>query len=635
MTGPDEVRTALAAEADALARALRVSEVDRQRLATRLPLLARPTPSAAPDEAQVSAADDPPDPGALGRLHESLLDAGHRHRRGVHYTPPAAAALLVALALDGRPDRGAGPPPLVCDPSCGGGAFLLAAAAHLVGAGCGPAAAVSALHGIDRDPVAVDVTRTALVLWAAAAGVTGDELVGLADVVADQVVGGDALRAAWPGEGGLDVVVGNPPFGGQLARSTARDADAASVAQELLGGSAGYADTAGLFLVRAMAAVAPGGRVVLVQPLSFLGARDAGVVRRHLEAHSVLESVWLADERLFGAAVDVCAPVLTAAGPSEDPAVAASEPVLVRRGGTGAVVAEVARDRLARSGTWAPVAAAAGGVPEVRFSGREVLGDRARATAGFRDEFYALAPFVIDLAELADRTDPTEPRDPTEPGPPPPLPAGHARLVTAGLVEPARTVWSRRTTRLAGRRLQAPAVDVIALRAWSSGPDGDPRLAAWADARLRPKVIVATQTRVVEAAVDDDGSWWPSVPVISVVIDAEHDDDDHRWLLAAALSAPPVSAWAAERTGGTALAAHALKLSARQVMEVPLPVDGDAWAEGARLLREVAPAVGDDERARRLAAAGQVLTEAHGLSAADTAVVFRWWAGRAGCLSAI
>ena len=215
------------------------------------------------------------------------------------------------------------------------------------------------------------------------------------------------------------------------------------------------------------------------------------------------------------------------------------------------------------------------------------------------------------------------------------MPTGHARLVTAGLVEPARTVWGRRATRLAGRRLQAPAVDVIALRAWSTGPDGDPRLAAWADARLRPKVVVATQTRVVEAAVDDDGSWWPSVPVISVVIDPEHDDDEHRWLLAAALSAPPVSAWAAERIGGTALAAHALKLSARQVLEVPLPVDRDAWAEGARLLRH-----GRACRRRRGAgpSPGRRRPGADrgprpvGL---DAATVFRWWADRAGCSSQI
>ena len=635
MTGTDEVRIVLAAEAGALARALGVRDEDRQRLAPLLPLLAASgTPPTGPGETSGTEGSgdpgDPVDPGILGRRHESLLDAGHRHRRGVHYTPSTVAALLVALALDGRPDTVSAP--LVCDPSCGGGAFLLAAAEHLAGDGLTPAAAVSAVHGIDRDPVAVDVTRTALVLWAAAAGVAGDQLVGLAEIVGGHVVTGDALRSRWPGEGGLDVVVGNPPFGGQLARSTARDTDAASLARELLGGSAGYADTAGLFLVRAAEAVAPGGRVVLVQPLSFLGTRDAGVVRRHLEARSMLESVWLADERLFGAAVDVCAPVLTAHGPSGSPE--AAGPVLVRRGGDGAVVAEVARDRLARSGTWAPVVAAGAGVPQVEVSGREVLGDRARATAGFRDEFYALAPFVVDLVEsgaVGPGGDGVEPTDGAEPGPLPQLPAGHARLVTAGLVEPARTVWGRRTTRLAGRRLQAPAVDVLALRARSAEPDGDRRLAAWADARLRPKVVVATQTRVVEAAVDDDGSWWPSVPVITVVIDADRDDDEHRWLLAAALSAPPVSAWAAERTGGTALNPQALKLSARQVMEVPLPIDRDAWAEGARLLREVAPAPSDEERARCLAAAGRVLTDAHGLSAVGAAEVFRWWAGRVGC----
>ena len=104
MTGTDEVRTALAAEADVLARALGVGVDDRQRLATRLPLLAGPSPLPAPVPAPGTDPDarSDPDPGALGRMHESLLDSGHRHRRGVHYTPPAAAALLVALALDGR-----------------------------------------------------------------------------------------------------------------------------------------------------------------------------------------------------------------------------------------------------------------------------------------------------------------------------------------------------------------------------------------------------------------------------------------------------------------------------------------------------------------------------------------------------
>lgn len=617
---PPDLRPALADAVAAVADALGVSDDDRRRLARHVPLF---EPSGLADGARSGAPqlDDRRDPGALGRLHQELLDADHRHRRGVHYTPASVAALVVDLAIDGG---GGETLPSVCDPSCGGGAFLLAAADRLLGGDESeglPAAVLAALHGLDLDPLAVEVTRAALVLWARRAGLAGDELESVAAVVAAQVVEGDALHGTWPGEGSLGVVVGNPPFGGQLARSTARGRDEASVARALLGGSAaGYADTAGLFLVRAVAACAPGGRVAMLQPLSFLGARDAGAVRRRLEEQAVLEEVWLADERLFGAAVDVCAPVLCVVGPLAAPV--PSGTVRVTRGARPEVVS-VPRDRLARAGTWAPIVAASTGVPAIDLGGRELLGTLARATAGFRDEFYALAPFVTDLA------DPDLPLDPAAPLPD--LPDGAARLVTAGLVEPARTVWGRRTTRLAGTRLRAPVVDVTTLQTWAEGPDGDRRLAAWADARLRPKVVVATQTRVVEAAVDDDGSWWPSVPVVSVVLDPDHDDEATRWLVAAALSSPPVSAWAAERSGGTALAPQALKLSARQVAEVPLPVDREAWVEGARLLRLVAPAADDEARGRALLAAGRVLTVAHDLPAAEADEVLRWWAERAGC----
>jgi hypothetical protein len=287
--------------------------------------------------------------------------------------------------------------------------------------------------------------------------------------------------------------------------------------------------------------------------------------------------------------------------------------VVVTTGVEVEVVGAVARDRLARTASWAPTVARAAGVPSVDLDDRPRLGSRARATAGFRDEFYALVPYVHDLGE----------------GMAPELPAGHAALVTAGLVEPGQVLWGRRPTRFAGRRLQAPVVDVATLRSRSAAPDGDRRLAAWADARLQPKVVVATQTRTLEAAVDDDGSWWPSVPVISVVLDAEHDSSLGRHLVAAALMAPPVTAWAAERSAGTAMARHALKLSARQVLEVPLPVDLDAWEEGARLLQG-GPTAGDDGRAARLLAAGRALTAAHALPAGQHDQVVEWWAARLG-----
>ena len=64
----------------------------------------------------------------------------------------------------------------------------------------------------------------------------------------------------WPEGRDFDVVVGNPPFQGQLGRHTARTASENRSLRSLLGEAAlGYADTATLFLVRAIDLVASGG----------------------------------------------------------------------------------------------------------------------------------------------------------------------------------------------------------------------------------------------------------------------------------------------------------------------------------------------------------------------------------------
>ena len=62
-----------------------------------------------------------------------------------------------------------------------------------------------------------------------------------------------------------------------------------------------------------------------------------------------------------------------------------------------------------------------------------------------------------------------------------------------------------------GRRWRRPAVDLVGLRA------ADPAVARWVDDLQVPKVLVATQTRVGEAVVDEVGAWVPSVPMIAVV----------------------------------------------------------------------------------------------------------------------
>ncbi len=175
---------------------------------------------------------------------------------------------------------------------------------------------------------------------------------------------------------------------------------------------------------------------------------------------------------------------------------------------------------------------------------------------------------------------------------------------------------------MAGRRLLAPGVTRPALE---GAAVAEPRLRSWAARRLVPKVVVATQTAVVEAAVDDGGTWWPSVPVISVVCERVPDDTEHRWLVAAALLAPPVTAWALGRAGGTAMGSRSVKLSARQVAAVPLPVEEGPWSEAARLLADAAAAgaTGPGRAARRGRAAHRGAPAPGGASQGGPALVDR------------
>ncbi len=139
----------------------------------------------------------------------------------------------------------------------------------------------------------------------------------------------------------------------------------------------------------------------------------------------------------------------------------------------------------------------------------------------------------------------------------------------------------------------------------------------WARARRVPKLLVATQGRVIEAVVDTEGAWLPSVPVLTVVA-----APGALWHLLAVLLSPPVVAAAAARYLGTALAPGAIKLSARQVASLPLPVDRGSWDRGA-LLAEAAQRGPTGERRARLVACAEVMCEAYG---DDAALV--WWSAR-------
>ncbi|MGQ0431283.1 MAG: N-6 DNA methylase [Microthrixaceae bacterium] len=446
------------------------------------------------------AAPAPGRPEELGLLLEAATNAPHRRARGLHYTPEELAAGVVERALAGHRE------PSVCDPSCGGGALLLAAARHQAQRGGDPTEIVGRLWGADIDPLAVATTEVALTLWAGRRPPPGNLVVA------------DTLWAS-PAWAPFDVIVGNPPFLSQLDAATTRSSADADRWRARFGAAVqAYTDPSALFLLAGCLLTRVGGTVAMVQPQSVMGARDAAGVREAVGAKASLREVWVPTGRAFAAAVDVCVPVLEVGGGD---------------GGTPVWGAHLAR---------------AFGVPEVDLEPGATVGDEAVTAAAFRAEYYGIAPHVREEEDL---------------------PAGRP-LLTTGLVDLGRSAWGERPARVAGRRWERPVVDSAALEG---------RAAAWADRSAAPKLIIASQTRVVEVIVDADGRFVPGVPLVVAWAPAAR-----LWALAAALASPPVTAWAAARAAGTALAPGALKLTAALVRDAPLPIDHDAWRAGTDAL---------------------------------------------------
>ncbi|MET0325275.1 MAG: N-6 DNA methylase, partial [Ilumatobacteraceae bacterium] len=438
-----------------------------------------------------------------------------RKQRGDYPTPP----WLVERVVDNTvPPAVAGRRVTVLDPACGDGRFLVAAARRLEAAGAGVC-----VVGMDINPAAVDVARRAL----------ADALDGGA--VRWRVECGDALVHDWHGER-FDVIVGNPPFLSQLATATTRGGASRH-------GGGPYADAAAEFVALAGRLARPaGGRIGLVLPQSILASRDAAVVRTELDRRATITWSWWSAGHVFEAQVHVCAITFE--------------------------TREQVIDAAAGHGSWSHVVTAALDVPDVpvlTVAGQ--LGQRARLTANFRDQYYGLVPAVVEDGD----------------GP---------HLVTSGLVDPARNAWGRRDVTFARRRFQRPTVDLARL---------SPAMRRWADGLLVPKVLVANQTRVVEAVTDAEGAWLPGVPVITARPIAAAD----LWPVAAVLTSPIASAWAWHRAAGTGLSATALRLGPRWLVDLPWPAggldaavtalrDGDVVACGSAVSRSYG--VGDDDR---------------------------------------
>lgn len=490
---------------------------------------------------------------------------------GVVYTPPRVAASLVALAGVGSGDT-------VCDPAVGGGVFLVAAAEALRLTGSTASEVESSLLGADIDPAAVAVTRAVLALWS---WWRFGELRSFDSVeVADTLV---APPGGWAGR--VDVVLGNPPFLGQLKSGTARDLDRLAALRDVHGAVVTpYVDEAALFLLAASSLVRDSGRVCLIVPASVLASASSAPIRREIDGRLPLRALWVGGSDVFpGVTVEVVAPVLGGVGPHEAvpihlDAVSPRSPLVS--------VAPVGFE-------WQRALAAAASVPVVAEADGFRLGAAAEVTADFRDAYYWLAERVCDVEDSGEA-------------------AGLRRLATVGLVDPLHFRHGGAEVRFARRRYRRPMVDP------ALAPT--PGFERWVARRSVPKILVATQTRVVECVVDSEGSVLPSTPLLVV----EPHDPRRVWHLAAAIGSPYVSAWAAGSASGTGLSGSTFRLRASQLGEAPLPAPSRAWDEAAALARRLhRDGAGESPPAEGMLQLGELMNEAYGRS--SDAALLDWW----------
>ncbi|MCH2147842.1 MAG: N-6 DNA methylase [Phycisphaerales bacterium] len=573
-----------------------------------------------------------------GTLHAKAEDRKRRQNAGAFYTPMHVVDAMLDRALDPLLDRAeAEADPLhailalrVCDPACGSGHFLAQAGERIARRAAEHVSPRDrsyvyaqvmrdCLHGAELDPLSAHVCRRRL--WSLAGDAelspstfeqrihVGHGLVGAPPGTGSHAecnawcaghLGHSALEMISPihwhliAEDGFDLVIGNPPFLNQLARDTSLDRPIAALLRDRFGDEAkGYVDTAALFLRLAVDLVRPSGRVALLQPWSMLAARDTGGIRKSLARRTRLTNLWIALEHIFDAGVHVCAPVLERTTQRTG--------MLHRSSGSDFAPAEpieLDMGHLIEEETWSPLVSDLVGIPRVSVTTARTVGDLAETTADFRDQYYGLRGCVSDALHHTPKQ-------------------GHVRLITTGLVDPAACRWGQKSTKYDGRKWNRPVVDLDQVRSTTD-------LGPWTAQRLVPKLLLATQTKVLEVCVDPHGAFLPLTPLVTV----QPHDAATLWHIAAAIASPVTTAIASARYLGTARSTEAIKLSASQTGALPLPDDGPHWDTAADAFQAASEAVDDQQRRTRLHDAALASCLAYGCDDTTTHELMAWWSQR-------
>lgn len=202
--------------------------------------------------------------------------------RGGYYTPEPVAAWLAKWGVRSKSDT-------VLEPSCGNGNLLVAAAERLLALGASRRSVGRQLQGVELSGVEANTARSRI---ATALKSVGPDVVQVSDFFGWWSQSRETTN-------GYDAVIGNPPF----IRYQAFPEPARSRAMDLMAQAGLKANKLTNiwvpFVVAAVEALRPGGRLALVIPAELLQVTYAGQLRRFLTARFQHVSVVSCNELFF------------------------------------------------------------------------------------------------------------------------------------------------------------------------------------------------------------------------------------------------------------------------------------------------------------------------------------------------
>ena len=230
----------------------------------------------------------------FSELYEAFAGTGIKASEGQFFTPPVAVDLLVSLVNPKAKHT-------ICDPACGAGGFLIAAAKHLIAAGASPSEVAGSLRGVDKDAYLARISRGRLALFL-------DEM--------PQVICGDSIaditQEGTPIDGKqFDIVLTNPPFGAKIVAASPTTLLRYDLARKWVrsddeketfvpnGGMNTSTSPQILFVERCLKLVKPGGVLGAILPESIVSSKSHAYVVQYMQNVAELVAVVGMPEALF------------------------------------------------------------------------------------------------------------------------------------------------------------------------------------------------------------------------------------------------------------------------------------------------------------------------------------------------